>query len=75
MQSKWDEMFGEEKKESGKEEEPQIQKPRKKAAPKKEVGGEVKVRKPRKKKEITATKSKEEKPVLKVTRKKTKKTN
>ncbi|HET6594239.1 MAG TPA: alpha-amylase family glycosyl hydrolase [Anaerolineales bacterium] len=75
MQSKWDEMFGEEKKESGKEEEPQIQKPRKKAAPKKEVGGEVKVRKPRKKKEITATESKEEKPVLKVTRKKTKKTN
>jgi hypothetical protein len=39
------------------------------------VGGEVKVRKPRKKKEITATESKEEKPVLKVTRKKTKKTN
>jgi hypothetical protein len=73
MQAKWEEMFGEKEESSERAEEPKTKKPRKKAVPKKEGDEEVKVKKPRKSKEVTATDAKEEKPVLKVTRKKTKK--
>ncbi|HJR80300.1 MAG TPA: alpha-amylase family glycosyl hydrolase [Anaerolineales bacterium] len=75
MQAKWDEMFGEKEEESEKEdeavEEVNAKKPRKKTVPKTEAE-EATVKKPRKKKEVTTTASKEEKPVLKVTRRKTK---
>jgi hypothetical protein len=82
MQAKWDEMFGEEKEKSDKEvevEEVKVKKPRKKAAAKKEVAEKAKVKKSRKKTEtapepeVVAIDPKEEKPVLKVTRKRTKK--
>jgi glycosidase len=85
MQAKWEEMFGEKEEEeesealardaSAGDEEVKVKKPRKKAAPKKEGAKEVKVKTSRKKKEATTTGLKEEKPVLKVTRSKTKKTN